>query len=47
MEVFFAENPDAGAGEQYREQALETVIYNIYWVDTNSPVIDEWLNNNT
>ena len=44
MEAFFAQYPEAGAGEQYRQQALETVQTNIKWVADNSPQIRDWLN---
>ncbi|XP_018027228.1 glutamyl aminopeptidase-like [Hyalella azteca] len=43
MEEFFAANPEAGAGEQYRQQALETVQTNIRWVAANAQQIDDWL----
>lgn len=43
MEAFFALYPEAGAGEQYREQALETVKTNIRWVADNSQQIQDWL----
>ena len=47
MNQFFDDKPEAGAGEQYRDQAIETVEYNIYWVETNVPDIEDWLKNNT
>ena len=44
MEAFFEQYPEAGAGEQYREQALETVQTNIRWVEANAQQIGDWLN---
>ncbi|KAK7083984.1 hypothetical protein SK128_003967, partial [Halocaridina rubra] len=44
MEAFFIQYPEAGAGEIYRQQALETVQFNIRWVQNNADVILSWLN---
>lgn len=44
MEEFFAMYPDAGAGELNRQQALETVRFNIRWVEAYSHTILKWLN---
>ena len=39
MKEFFAQYPESGAGELYRQQALETVEFNIHWVDRKSKTI--------
>lgn len=44
MEEFFAMYPDAGAGDLNRQQALETVRFNIRWVEAYSSTILKWLN---
>ncbi|XP_077093480.1 glutamyl aminopeptidase [Siphateles boraxobius] len=46
MEHFFALNPNAGAGEMPRKQALETVKNNIEWMRRNHEEIRVWLMNN-
>lgn len=46
MEHFFALNPNAGAGEMSRKQALETVKNNIEWMQRNQDEIRVWLENN-
>ncbi|XP_067278034.1 glutamyl aminopeptidase [Pseudorasbora parva] len=46
MEHFFALNPNAGAGEMPRKQALETVKNNIEWMRRNQEEIRVWLENN-
>uniref|UniRef100_A0A9J8CVN2 Aminopeptidase n=2 Tax=Cyprinus carpio TaxID=7962 RepID=A0A9J8CVN2_CYPCA len=46
MEHFFALNPNAGAGEMPRKQALETVKNNIEWRKRNLDEIRDWLKNN-
>ncbi|XP_007238065.3 glutamyl aminopeptidase [Astyanax mexicanus] len=46
MEHFFALNPNAGAGETPRKQALETVKNNIEWVKRNKQEIQDWLGSN-
>lgn len=43
MEEFFSQYPDAGTGQLNREQALETVRFNIRWVEAYATVIEEWL----
>uniref|UniRef100_A0A0P4WBK7 Aminopeptidase n=1 Tax=Scylla olivacea TaxID=85551 RepID=A0A0P4WBK7_SCYOL len=43
MEEFFSQYPEAGAGERYRQQAIETVKYNIRWVNDNAATILAWL----
>lgn len=43
MEAFFSQYPEAGAGQRYREQAIETVKYNIHWVNDNAATILAWL----
>ncbi|XP_051946265.1 LOW QUALITY PROTEIN: aminopeptidase A-like [Xyrauchen texanus] len=45
MEHFFALNPNAGAGEMARKQALETVRNNIEWMAQNQDEIRLWLEN--
>lgn len=42
MESFFAKYPNAGAGEQSRQQVLETVKNNIEWLKQNRQTISEW-----
>ncbi len=44
---FFAEYPDAGAGETGRKQALERVQTNINWLARNEKIIEAWLEENT
>uniref|UniRef100_A0A8C8FYW3 Aminopeptidase n=1 Tax=Oncorhynchus tshawytscha TaxID=74940 RepID=A0A8C8FYW3_ONCTS len=46
MEHFFKLNPNAGAGEMPRQQALETVKNNIEWVRRNKAEISSWLDSN-
>ncbi|KAA0717810.1 Glutamyl aminopeptidase [Triplophysa tibetana] len=46
MENFFTLNPNAGAGEMPRKQALETVRNNIEWTKRNLEEIKLWLENN-
>ncbi|XP_010890698.1 glutamyl aminopeptidase [Esox lucius] len=46
MEHFFKLNPNAGAGEMPRQQALETVKNNIEWVRRNKAEISLWLGSN-
>ncbi|XP_054747725.1 glutamyl aminopeptidase [Anastrepha obliqua] len=43
MEAFFAKYPEAGAGTTARKQALETVKFNINWLQQNKEKIAEWL----
>ena len=43
MESFFAKYPNAGAGENYRKIALETVKNNIAFLRDNVDTIDNWL----
>ncbi|XP_014694544.1 glutamyl aminopeptidase [Equus asinus] len=42
MESFFKKYPEAGAGEQPREQVLETVRNNIKWLKQNRDAIKQW-----
>ncbi|KAM4050461.1 glutamyl aminopeptidase isoform 1-T1 [Anomaloglossus baeobatrachus] len=46
MTNFFETNPNAGAGETPRKQALETVRNNIEWVAANKNGIKAWLEEN-
>ncbi|XP_064809643.1 glutamyl aminopeptidase isoform X3 [Oncorhynchus masou masou] len=46
MAHFFKLNPNAGAGEMPRQQALETVKNNIEWVRRNKAEISSWLESN-
>jgi hypothetical protein len=46
MEAFFAENPEAGAGESGRKIALETVANNIRFVENFHDIINGWLIDN-
>uniref|UniRef100_A0A034VK36 glutamyl aminopeptidase n=1 Tax=Bactrocera dorsalis TaxID=27457 RepID=A0A034VK36_BACDO len=43
MEAFFAKYPEAGAGTAARKQALETVKFNIKWLQQNKAQITQWL----
>ncbi|XP_060803817.1 glutamyl aminopeptidase isoform X1 [Amyelois transitella] len=43
MEDFFAQYPQAGAGETSRARALETVRYNVQWRDTQLQSVQDWL----
>ena len=47
MNDFFADYPNAGAGENYRDIALETVTNNIKFVAAYTDVINDWLVDNT
>jgi glutamyl aminopeptidase len=47
MKEFFKKNPEAGAGEQYRKIALETVESNIRFRQSHSKEIHNWLQNNS
>ena len=47
MKDFFQKYPEAGAGEQNRQVALETVSANIQFVEKYSDTIKEWLEANT
>uniref|UniRef100_A0A8C2YNG2 ERAP1-like C-terminal domain-containing protein n=2 Tax=Chinchilla lanigera TaxID=34839 RepID=A0A8C2YNG2_CHILA len=42
MKSFFAKYSEAGAGEQPRQQVLETVENNIEWLKQNRNAIREW-----
>lgn len=44
MTEFFGKYPEAGAGTASRGQALETVKYNINWLQSNIDEITNWLN---
>lgn len=46
MEDFFAQNPDAGAGEISRKEALENVKNNIKWISKYQKEVQEWLEQN-
>merc|ERR1711963_279488 len=43
IEEFYADYPDAGAGENYRKIALETVKTNIEFVQKYAGDIETWL----
>ncbi|CAG4971610.1 unnamed protein product [Parnassius apollo] len=43
METWFAQYPEAGAGESARKRALETVHNNIRWSSTQKPAVVDWL----
>ena len=47
MKEFFRKHPEAGAGEQYRKIALETVENNIRFTQSHAKDIYGWLQNNT
>ena len=40
---FFKKYPDAGAGARGRQQALEKMAQNIYWMKHFKPTVVEWL----
>ena len=42
MKKFFLENPDAGAGKNTRKLALETIMSNIAWMDSNKKFFDDF-----
>uniref|UniRef100_A0A1I8P3V9 Aminopeptidase n=1 Tax=Stomoxys calcitrans TaxID=35570 RepID=A0A1I8P3V9_STOCA len=42
MEAFFVKYPEAGAGTAARKEALETVKYNIKWLEQNLKPISKW-----
>ncbi|KAJ8721560.1 hypothetical protein PYW07_002335 [Mythimna separata] len=46
MEAFFAQYPEAGAGESARKRALETVRNNIRWNSYHLNQVTSWINNN-
>lgn len=46
VETFFKKYPDAGAGANGREQALESIRRNINWMKQNKDVVVDWLRNN-
>lgn len=46
MEKFFEDNPEAGAGEAARGEAIENVSYNIKWLENNEKAIETWLDSN-
>lgn len=46
MKEFFAQYPDAGAGERSRKSALATVQKNIKWLNTNLKPLSAWLEAN-
>lgn len=39
---FFKQNPDVGAGQIYREQAIETLDGNTKWLLKYGSVVGEW-----
>lgn len=43
MEYFFAEYPNAGAGENARKQALENIQNNIKWLKDNKESVGDFL----
>ena len=47
MKTFFNKYPEAGAGEQYRKIALETVQNNIKFRESHAKEIHSWLQNNS
>lgn len=42
MTDFFAQYPEAGAGTQAREQALENVEVNIKWIAKHQSELETW-----
>jgi len=47
MVQFYSENPEAGAGEMYRQIAIETVESNIKFLSAYSDEIGAWLKSHT
>ena len=47
MKEFFKKYPEAGAGEQNRKIALETVENNIRFRESHAKDIHNWLQNNS
>ncbi|CAG2104288.1 unnamed protein product, partial [Medioppia subpectinata] len=47
LKAFFAENPESGATENARKQALERVQNNIKWSTTHEESVIQWLNTNS
>ncbi|KAH8409848.1 hypothetical protein KR222_009894, partial [Zaprionus bogoriensis] len=43
VQQFFAKYPESGAGASARQQAIETIKYNINWLQENSADIANWL----
>ena len=43
MEAFFAKYPEAGAGTAARKKALESVNFNIKWLQKKKEQIAKWL----
>ena len=43
IEQFYVKYPVAGAGTSARKQAIETVKYNIIWLEKNKAQLDDWL----
>lgn len=46
MEEFYTKYPETGAGTAARKQAIETVKYNILWLQRNKHQLDNWLQSN-
>ncbi|KAL8604516.1 hypothetical protein ACOMHN_015800 [Nucella lapillus] len=42
--AFFSKYPEAGAGARGRQQALEKIEGNIYWMTHFKPIVMQWLN---
>ncbi len=47
MKEFFKKYPEAGAGEQNRKIALESVENNIWFRESHAKDIHSWLQNNS
>lgn len=43
VQQFYSKYPEAGAGAASRQEAIETIKYNINWQQQNIPVIANWL----
>ena len=46
MQAFFAQYPEAGAGESARKRALENVRNNIRWNEHHLNQVTAWINDN-
>lgn len=47
IKSFFVKYPEAGAGAAARKQAVQKVISNIQWLQSNEPKVGEWLKTHT
>ena len=47
VKAFFRAQPEAGAGERARRQALESVENNIQWMESHYTTLAKWLQRET